>query len=64
MTKRVKNIMFDLEHPIFEARSLAHALTMMAWVADATQAETALKGPVKKRGLRVIDTDEDEGGAP
>jgi hypothetical protein len=30
MTKSVKSIAFDLEHPIFEARSLAHALMMMA----------------------------------
>jgi hypothetical protein len=30
MTKSVQDIVFDLEHPIFEARSLAHVLTMMS----------------------------------
>jgi len=30
MTKSVKDIVFDLEHPIFEARSLAHVLMMMS----------------------------------
>jgi hypothetical protein len=90
MTESVTDIVFKLEHPIFEARSLAHALTMMAtsdklrgesgqavsvvasslleylqeikdaWEAlwDAAHRDQAASKPiVKKRALRVVETD-------
>ena len=34
MTESVRDIVFDLEQPIFEARSLAHALMMMGTSDD------------------------------
>jgi hypothetical protein len=94
MTESVRKILCNLEQPIFEAHSLAHALTMMgtsddlagesgqavavvasallgnlqmikgAWesLSDATRSEQAASKPtVKKRALRVVETD--EGGA-
>jgi hypothetical protein len=91
MTESVRDIVFKLEQPILEARSLAHALMMMAtsdelrgesgqavavvahalleylqeikgaWEAcwDATMGERAASKPtVKKRALRVVETDD------
>jgi hypothetical protein len=91
MTESVKDILFDLEHPIFEASSLAKALAMTAssdelrgepgqavavvespllgylqtikgaWEAlsDLTNGEQAGPKPtVKKRALRVVETDD------
>jgi hypothetical protein len=97
MTESVRDIVFDLEQPIFEARSLAHALMMMmgtsddlrgesgqavavvatsllgylqtikgAWEAlsDATRGEQAASKPTaRKRALREVETDEDDGSA-
>jgi hypothetical protein len=34
MTESVREIVYNLEHPIFEARSLAHALMMMGTSDD------------------------------
>jgi hypothetical protein len=96
MTESVREILFNLEQPIFEARSLAHALMMMgtsddlrgesgqavavvatsllgylqtikgAWEAlsDATRGEQAASKPTaRKRALREVETDEDDGSA-